>query len=157
MLIQIDKRLIWKQQINEALKLNKAMLSNWRLYVLDTKTLRSIYYAIFESHLCYASLWAQNTNSIKRLDLLPKKSLRIMFFQSRNLSKILKSFDKTALENWIFNSKFLSVIAFYLHVEFPWVLVFDLGISKGRGVTKFCRISRGESFSVEFLRVKGQI
>lgn len=26
------------------------------------------------------------------------------------------------------------------HVEFPFVLVFDLGISK-RGVTKFCRIS----------------
>ena len=44
-----------------------------------------------------------------------KKSLRIMFFQSRNshtgplfkVSKILKSFDKTALENCIFISKSL--------------------------------------------------
>ena len=68
--IQIDKRLTWKQQINHvALKLNKAsaMLSKLR-HALDLKTLRSVYYAIFESHLCYASLvWAQNTNSVQRL------------------------------------------------------------------------------------------
>ena len=70
--IQIEKRLTWKQQINHvAFKLNKAnaMLSKLR-HVLDIKTLRSVYYAIFESHLCYASLvWAQNTNSVKRLHL----------------------------------------------------------------------------------------
>ena len=56
--IQIDKRLTWKQHINHvALELNKAnaMLSKLR-HVLDIKTLRSVYYAIFESHLCYASL-----------------------------------------------------------------------------------------------------
>ena len=116
--IQIDKRLTWKQHINHvALKLNKAnaMLSKLR-YVLDIKTLRSVYYAIFESHLCYASLaWVQNNNSLKRLHLLQKKSLRLMFFQSRNshtgplfkMSKILKSFNKTALENCIFISKSL--------------------------------------------------
>ena len=116
--IQIEKRLTWKQQINHvALKLNKAnaMLSKLR-HVLDMKTLKSVYYAIFESHLFYASLvWAQNTNSVKRLHLLQKKSLQ-MFFQSRNsnkgplfikVSKILKSFDKTALENCIFISKYL--------------------------------------------------
>ena len=54
--IQIDERLTWKQQINHvALKLNKAnaMLSKLR-HVLDVKTLRSVYYVIFESHLCYA-------------------------------------------------------------------------------------------------------
>ena len=81
--IQIDKRLTWKQQINNvALKLNKAnaMLSKLR-HVLDIKTLRSVYYAIFESHLCYASLvWAENTVSVKRLPLLQKKSLKKMFF-----------------------------------------------------------------------------
>ena len=114
--IQIDKRLTWKHQINHvALKLNKAnaMLSKVR-HVLDIKTLRSVYYAIFESHLCYASLvWAQNLNSVKRLYLLQKKSLRMIFFQKRNshagplfkVSKILKSFDKTAPENCIFISK----------------------------------------------------
>ena len=56
--IQIDKRLAWKQQINHvALKLNKAntMLSSLR-HGYDLKTLKSVYYAIFESHLCYASL-----------------------------------------------------------------------------------------------------
>ena len=91
------------------------MLSKLR-HVLDIKTLRSVCCAILESHLCYASLvWAQNTNSVKRLHLLQKKSLRIMFFRSRNshtgplfeVSKILKSFDKTALENCIFISKTL--------------------------------------------------
>ena len=85
--ILIDKRLTRKPQINNvALKLNKAndMWSKLR-HVSDIKTLSSVYYAIFESHLCYASLiWAQNTNSVKRLQLLQKKSLRIMFFQSRN-------------------------------------------------------------------------
>ena len=42
--IQIDKRLTRKQQINVALKLNKAnaMLSKLR-HVLDIKTLRSVY------------------------------------------------------------------------------------------------------------------
>ena len=100
-----------------ALKLNKAnaKLSKLR-HVLDIKTLRSVYYAIFESHLCYASLlWAQNTNSVKRIHLLQKKSLRKMFFQSRSshirplfkMSKIFKSFDKTALQNCTFISKSL--------------------------------------------------
>ena len=111
--IQIDKKLTWIQQIYRvALKLNKAnaMLPKLRHVY---KNLQPVYYAIFESHLCYASLvWAQNTNSVKRLHLLQKKSLRIMFFQSRNshtgplftVSKILKSFDKTALGNCIFIS-----------------------------------------------------
>ena len=56
--IQIDKKLTWKQQINHvALMLNKAsaMLSKLR-HVLNIKTLRSVYYAIFESHLCCVSL-----------------------------------------------------------------------------------------------------
>ena len=74
--IQIDKRLTWKQHINHvALKLNKAnaMLSKLT-HVLDIKTLRSVYYAIFESHLCYASLiWAQNTNSVKKASLITEK------------------------------------------------------------------------------------
>ena len=91
------------------------MLSKLK-HVLDIKTLRSVHYAIFESRLCHASLvWAQNTNSVKRLHLLLKTSLRIMFFQRRNshtgplfkMSKILKSFDKTILENCIFISKSL--------------------------------------------------
>ena len=55
----------WKQKINHVtLKINKtnAMMSKLR-HVLDIKTLKSVYYAIPESHLCYASpVWSQNTN-----------------------------------------------------------------------------------------------
>ena len=81
------------------------MLSKLR-HVLDIKTLKSVYYSIFESHLCYASLvWAQNTDSIERLNLLQKKVLRVLFFQNRNshtgplfkVSNSLKSCDKTSL------------------------------------------------------------
>ena len=85
--IQIDKRLTWKQQINDmAFKLNKTndMLSKLR-HVLDIKTLKSVYYATYESHSCYALLFcAKSTNSVKRLHLLQKTSLGIMLFQRRN-------------------------------------------------------------------------
>ena len=94
-----------------ALKVNKsnAMLSKLR-HALDIKTLSSVFYAIFKSYLGFASLVrAQNTNSVKRLPLLQKKSPGIMFFQSRNpyistlfkMSIIHKSFDMAALENCI--------------------------------------------------------
>ena len=85
-------------------------------HFLDKKAQKSVYYAVFESHLWYASfVWARNTNSVKRLYLLLKKSLKIMFFQSQNFhtgplfkdSKILRFFSKAALENCIFISKTL--------------------------------------------------
>ena len=51
-----------------------AMLSKLR-HVLNVKTLRSAFYAVFESHLCHASLaWVQNTNSVNRLHLLENLS-----------------------------------------------------------------------------------
>ena len=41
------------------------MLSKLR-HILDIKILRSVYYSIWESHLCYASLpWAQNNKSVE--------------------------------------------------------------------------------------------
>ena len=76
--------------------------------------MKSVYYAMFESNICYTSLvWAQNTNSVARIQLLQKKSPRIMLFLSKNsntdplfkLSKILKSFKKAALQNCFFISK----------------------------------------------------
>ena len=74
--VKIDRNLTWSHQINNvSLKLNKAnaMLSKIRHYV-DRKTLKSIYHAIFESHLHYSSsIWAQYLNSVKRLYLLQKK------------------------------------------------------------------------------------
>ena len=74
-------------------------------------TLKSIYHAIFESRIFYSSLvLSQNNYFIKRLYILQKKSLRLMYFLNRNghttpLFKewnILKSPGKIALENCIF-------------------------------------------------------
>ena len=75
------------------------------------KKTKSIYHAIFESHLFYSCLvWAQNINSIERLYILQKKSLRLIYILNRNAhmtplfkdSNILKFPDKIALENCIF-------------------------------------------------------
>ena len=55
----------WKQQINYVtMKLNKSsvMLSKLRHFWVR-KTLKSVYYAILESHVRYALLvWVQDTN-----------------------------------------------------------------------------------------------
>ena len=71
--INIGENLHWKRQISHiAFNLNKAngILSKLRHFI-DWKTLKSINHAIFESHLHYLSLvWAQNSNSIKRLFVL---------------------------------------------------------------------------------------
>ena len=109
--IQIEKRLTWKKHINHvALKLNKAtaMLSKSR-HALDIKTLRSVYYAIYESHLCYAShVWAQNTTSVKRVHLLHKKipqnnvllaeiPIQVLYLKCPKFSSpLIKQFLKTA-------------------------------------------------------------
>ena len=117
--INIDENLTWKQQISDiAIKLNKAngILSKLRHFI-DRKTLKSIYHAIFEPHLYYSSLvWAQNSNSIKRLFVLQKKSLRIIYFLNHNADtsplfrdlNILKLPDKIALENCLFINKYFN-------------------------------------------------
>ena len=106
-----------QQQISDiAIKLNKAngILSKLGHFI-DRKTLWSIDHAIFELHLYYSSLvWAQNSNSVKRLFVLPKKSLRIIYFLNHNAHtsplfrelKILKLPDKIALENCFFINKY---------------------------------------------------
>ena len=111
--IKTEENLNWHDQIiNVAFKLNRpgAMLSKVR-YFVHKKTLKSIYHAIFESHLFYSCLvWAQNINSIKRLYILQKKSLRLMYFLNCNVHttplfkdlNILNFPDKIALENCIF-------------------------------------------------------
>ena len=97
------------------MNLNKenSILSKLRNFT-DRKTLKSIYHAIFEPHLNYFSLaWAQSSNSIKRLFVLQKKSLQIIYFQKHNAhtcllfreSNILKLPDKIALENCLFIDK----------------------------------------------------
>ena len=114
--VKIDEHLTWKPQIDGiSTKLNKAnaILSKVR-YFVDQKTLKAIYHAIFESHLYSSSLvWAHNFNSTKRLFILQKKALKLMFFRRKEAHtnplfkdfNILKFPDKIALGNSIFIHK----------------------------------------------------
>ena len=107
--IKIDEHLNWKQHIHDiAIKLNRAnaLLSIIRNYV-NKHILRTIYFAIFDSHINYVNLiWGQN--SLSRIIIL-----RIMNFQSRDShssplfrsNHILKLEDKILIENILFISK----------------------------------------------------
>ena len=115
---------IQKQHIHDiAIKLNRAnaLLSIIRNYV-NKLTLRTIYFAIFDSHINYANLiWGQNLHSLSRIIILQKKALRIMNFQSRDShssplfrsNHILKLEDKILIENIFFLSISL-LITFFL-------------------------------------------
>ena len=76
--VNIDENLNWIEQVSDiAIKLN-GILSKLSHFI-DCKTVKSIYHAIFEPHLHSSSLvWAKNSNSIKRLFVLQKKSLPII-------------------------------------------------------------------------------
>ena len=84
-------------------------------YYVNMKTLRNIYFAIYESHQRYSCIvWAQNINTARRLTILQKKALHefqrpILSFKSTILLKqvynIFKSGDKITLENILFVSK----------------------------------------------------
>ena len=79
--IKIHKNLNWKQHMHDiAIKLNRA---NALLNFVNKHTLRTIYFAIFDTHLNYGNLiWGQNLNAVSRIVILQKKALRIMNFQS---------------------------------------------------------------------------
>ena len=56
------------------------MLCKLRQYVNET-TIKSIYYAIFHSHLSYVcTAWGQNLNPKHRINLPQKKAMRIISF-----------------------------------------------------------------------------
>ena len=109
--IKINRFLYWHDQVNSiAVKLNGAntlLLFKIRNYV-NTKTLRNIYFAIFDSHLSYSCIvWAQNFNTIRRLIIIYKKALQIMNFKDQlfhltprfSSNNSLKFGDKITLEN----------------------------------------------------------
>ena len=88
-----------------------------RKYV-SHKILKSIYFAIFDSYLCYCYLvWAQNRSTIQRIVILQKKS--VINFQTRNFhtrplfkqNSILKFQDNICLENILFVSKPLNNVS----------------------------------------------
>ena len=87
-----------------------------RKYV-SLKILRSIYFEIFDSYLCYCCLvWAQNFSPIQQILVFQEKAVRIINFQPRNFhtshlfkqNSILKFQDKICLENILFVSKSLN-------------------------------------------------
>ena len=96
---------------------------------LSTNIVKSIYYAIFGSHLDYVNLiWGQNIKAIERLTILHKKPLKLMDLKPRNFHtsplflslNILKLPDKTILENYLLTSKAISnflpsVTGFHFH------------------------------------------
>ena len=77
--IIIDKNLIWKHQDSDiAIKLNRvnALLFKISNFV-NVNTLKTIYYAIFESHINYANvIWAQNFIVVNRMSIHQKKAHR---------------------------------------------------------------------------------
>ena len=85
--IRIDKNLNWKCHVSEiAIKFNRAnaLLFKIRNFV-NVKTLKTIHYTIFDSHINYANvIWAQNSNAVNRVSVLQKKTLRIISFQPRD-------------------------------------------------------------------------
>ena len=79
--IKINEHFNWKQNIHDiAIKLNRAntLLSIIRNYV-NKHSLRTIYFAIFDSHINYVNLIRD-----QKIVILQKKALRIMNFQSRD-------------------------------------------------------------------------
>ena len=117
--IKIDQYLNWQDHINNiAIKLNKsnAMLYKVRQFV-NQRTLISIYHAIFDSHLKYASIvWSLTKSSINRVFIIQKKALRTIHFKATfdhtsflfSASNIIKLPDKISIENCLFVSKSLN-------------------------------------------------
>ena len=118
-LINIDEKINWKQQIsNTAIKLNEINdVSSKLRHFIERKTLKSIYHAIFEPHLYYFSLvWTQISNSVKRLFVLQKKFLWIIYYLNNNAHasplfrelNILKLPDGISQENCLFINKYFN-------------------------------------------------
>ena len=117
--IKIDWLLHWHVDVNSIVfKLNRAngLLIKIRNYV-KMKTLRNIYFVIFDFYLSYSCIvWAENINTVKRLIILQKKRLRIMNFKNQLFhssvlfpsNNILNFGDKITIENIIFVSKSIS-------------------------------------------------
>ena len=95
-----------------------ALLFKIRNFV-NVKTLKTIYYTIFDSHINYVNvIWAQNSNAVKRVSVLQKKAPRTISFQPRDCylssllekQNLLKFEDKIQLENVLFVSKYFNNI-----------------------------------------------
>ena len=86
--VKIDTNLSWQYHVNHlSIKRNRAnaLLFQMEKYI-SLKILRSIYFAIFDSCLSYCCLaWTRNCSTIQRILILPKKAIKIINFQPRNI------------------------------------------------------------------------
>ena len=103
--IRIDNKLNWKAHSNDiTLKLIRANAMPYKVRdFVGAGISKSIYYALFESHIHYACIISgENVCTINRLFILQKKALRLIHFKERNAhtaplffkSKIVKFPDK---------------------------------------------------------------
>ena len=109
----MDEHLDWSPHVNHLnQKLVKAndMLCKPPHYVSEV-TIKSIYYAIFHSHLSYVcTTWGQNLKPKHRIDLLQKKAMQIISFAHYDEHplpifaklNIIKSSDLISLCNCLF-------------------------------------------------------
>ena len=118
--IFLDENLNWKKQVSilsSKLRRANGALAKLRHFV-PPKTLISIYYAIFNSHLNYGNqIWGQNQNSVtNRIFILQKNAIRIMCKVPRRTHTdplfyslgILKFFDQIQCRNVLFLHKLLN-------------------------------------------------
>ena len=99
--LHLDAHLDWKFHIDILrTKLSRAtgLLAKTRHYITK-ETLRSIYFALFHSHMTYGcQMWGQSETKIKRLSQLQDRAIRIINHQDNNydvnplynISKILR-------------------------------------------------------------------
>ena len=105
--ILIDEFLAWNYQFEQlASKLSRAngIMAKLRHFV-PQPVLKTIYYAIFHSHLSYASIvWGQSLSQNSRIGKLQKKCLRIISFSNFNAETqpLFANLGIPRLQNWIF-------------------------------------------------------
>ena len=116
--VTLDEHLTWKCHFNNVnTKLNRAIgiLSKLRYYI-QNHTLRTVYYALFSSHMTYAcQIWGQsNTYITNKIQSLQNRALKKISFADFNSSvnlifkklKMLKFEDLIHLQNCIFMHSF---------------------------------------------------
>ena len=98
--IKIEANLNWQCQVNDlSVKPNRAntLLFKIRKYA-TRKTLRTIYFDIFESHWFHCSIvWVQNFRNTQWIVILQKKRLLESFISNQGISILVPYLSKTLL------------------------------------------------------------
>ena len=92
--VKIDSNLSWKSHIDYlSVKLNRANVLLFKIRnLVNSSILRTLYFAILESHLNYCSLvWSKNCNAVNHLVILQKKLLELLTLSHVILTVLLYS------------------------------------------------------------------